>query len=252
MKKRKAVRIVIITAFIIVAGAALFLLYAGNYYHALDDVGNYYTIKGRVTITETECGLLLDGEGDENALIFYPGAKVEYTAYIPLLYEIAEKGVDVFLVKMPFNLAFFGINRADEIISSFNYSHFYICGHSLGGAMAAYYASGKADKLDGIIFLASFTTKDLKDTGLRVLTLYGSEDGVLSFDKVAEGRKMLPSDSEEVVIEGANHAFFGLYGEQKGDGKATISAEKQRSLTAKAISSFILRGSALHQGIRYL
>lgn len=240
MNKRKGIRAAVITVSVLMVIAVLFILYVNNYYHASPDVDKYFSLSGTVTITDTECGLLLDGDGTENALIFYPGAGVEYTAYIPLLYEIAEKGVDVFLVKMPFNLAFFGVSRADEIISSFDYSRWYISGHSLGGAMAAYYAYDNYDKLDGIIFLAAYTTKDLTDKGLRALTVYGSEDGVISFDKLTAGRNLLPEGSEEVVIEGGNHALFGLYGEQKGDGTAAVSAGEQWKMTSDAVTLFIL------------
>lgn len=239
MKKRKGIRAVIITASLLMALAVLFILYVNDYYHASDDVDEYFTLNGTVTISETDTGLLLDGEGTESALIFYPGAKVEYTSYIPLLYRIAEKGVDVFLVKMPFNLAFFGMNRADDIISGYDYSHWFISGHSLGGAMAAYYAASNSDKLDGIIFLASYTTKDLSESGLKVLTLYGSEDGVLNRDKIIAERNLVPLGSEELVIEGGNHSEFGLYGAQKGDGKATISAETQWNITAEDVVAFI-------------
>ena len=239
MKKRKGIRAVIITASLLMILAVLFILYVNDYYHASGDVDEYFSLSGTVTISETGTGLFLDGEGTLNALIFYPGAKVEYTSYIPLLYRIAEKGVDVFLVRMPFNLAFFGINVADDIIREYDYSHWFISGHSLGGAMAAYYAHSNPEKLDGIIFLASYTTKDLKESGLKVLTLYGSEDGVLNRDKVNAQRDLVPQGSEELVIDGGNHSEFGLYGEQKGDGKATISAETQWNITAEDVVEFV-------------
>lgn len=238
--KRKGIRAVIITLSLLVVLAVLFILYTSDYYHASPDVESYCLPGTSVTVSDTPTGLLFDGEGEENALIFYPGGKVEYTAYIPLLYKIAERGVDVFLVKMPFNLAFFGKNRADDIISSYDYSHWYISGHSLGGVVAAYYALGNSDKLDGIIFLASYTATDLKGTDLRVLTLYGSEDGVLSPDDITSGRSLLPEGSKELVIEGGNHAQFGLYGKQKGDGEAAITSEDQWNITAEAVTSFIL------------
>ncbi len=239
MKKRKGIRAVIITASLLMILAVLFILYVNDYYHASGDVDEYFSLSGTVTISETDTGLFLDGEGTLNALIFYPGAKVEYTSYIPLLYRIAEKGVDVFLVRMPFNLAFFGINVADDIIREYDYTHWFISGHSLGGAMAAYYAHSNPEKLDGIIFLASYTTKDLKESGLKVLTLYGSEDGVLNRDKVNAQRDLVPQGSEELVIDGGNHSEFGLYGEQKGDGKATISAETQWNITAEDVVEFV-------------
>lgn len=44
---------------------------------------------------------------------------------------------------------------------------------------------------------------------------------------------------EEVIIEGGCHAYFGMYGEQDGDGKANISDEEQIEITAEAILKFV-------------
>ncbi len=38
-----------------------------------------------------------------------------------------------------------------------------------------------------------------------------------------------------VEIKGGNHAQFGSYGEQYGDGTAAIPAEEQRKITVDAI-----------------
>ena len=79
---------------------------------------------------------------------------------------------------------------------------------------------------------------DLRDSGLRVLSVYGSEDGVLNMEKYREDRAMLPEDTAETVIPGGNHAGFGSYGAQKGDGSAAISQEEQVRRTAAAIAAF--------------
>ena len=241
--------------------------YVGDYYRSTDEAEEYAKETeqaGKLNIKEIEGGLLIDGPGSENALIFYPGAKVEYSAYLPLLCELAEEGMDVFLIRMPANLAILGADKADDILESYSYANWYIGGHSLGGAMAANYAadfvpeekeasaksgqkkdndtaekSKESEKsegsLKGLILLAAYPTKDLSESGLKVLTIYGSEDSVLSREKLEEGRKYLPKDAHELVIEGGNHAQFGCYGEQKGDGKASVSAEKQREQTVEAI-----------------
>ena len=49
----------------------------------------------------------------------------------------------------------------------------------------------------------------------------------------------LPSDTVEAVIEGGSHAYFGMYGEQDGDGTATISEEEQILKTADCFWKFI-------------
>lgn len=224
----------LIPAALIAALAAAFLIYAGQYYRAGAAARSMLESDETVSVTQTDYGWLFDGPSETDALIFYPGAKVEASAYAPLLHGLAENGMDVCLVKMPFHFAFFGMNKADKVMAMHDYEHWYIGGHSLGGAMAAYYAAGHAAQLTGVILLAAYPTKPLADN-LKVITIYGSEDGVLNMDKVAEGEKYMPKDHVEFVIPGGNHAQFGDYGEQKGDGTAAISAQEQQRQTLERI-----------------
>lgn len=127
---------------------------------------------------------------------------------------------------MPLHMAIFGVDRAEEVMEAYHYEIWDLGGHSLGGAMAADFTAEHADQVDGLLLLASYPTKDLSKTEIAVTTIYGSEDGVLNMDKLEEGRKLLPKGSKEKCIEGGNHAQFGSYGKQKGDGEARISAEK--------------------------
>ena len=173
-------------------------------------------------------------------LIFYPGAKVEYTAYEPLMEWLANDGVLCLLVKMPFNLAIFDKNAAFGMNSIYpEVEHWYIGGHSLGGAMAADFAAENSG-IEGVVLLAAFPSKDLSDTDMRVLSVYGSEDGVLNRKSYEKAKSKLPSDFTEQVIEGGNHAGFAFYGEQRGDGTASISAAEQTLQTADIIAGFIL------------
>lgn len=240
MKNKRLRNALIIIGALFLVLVAVFFIYVGSYYSASSEVDDYYYLEGSVRIKKIDDGLFFDGEGKENALIFYPGAKVEYTSYIPLMYEIAEKGVDVFLLKMPFNLAFFAIDKAEEIIEYYDYDSFYISGHSMGGVAASCFAYDEGDRIEGIIFLASFSDKDLTSSGLRALSIYGTEDGILNKESYEKAKSLLPSDSREVIIDGGNHSYYGLYGEQKGDGKATITPLEQREKTVDAIISFIL------------
>ena len=223
----------IIPACVLVTAAA-FLIYTGNYYHADSFAQGALEPDGAVSVTQTRRGWFFDGPSGDDALIFYPGAKVEETAYAPLLHLVAAEGMDVFLVKMPFHLAVFGKNRADDLIPEYDYDHWYIGGHSLGGAMAADYAAGHGSQLSGVILLAAYPTKPL-DEGLTVTTIYGSGDGVLNMTRLEKSGKYLPEGSRTFVIEGGNHAQFGNYGEQDGDGEASISAEEQQRQAAQLI-----------------
>lgn len=231
MKKKKIIIPLMIIVLFLAAGA----WYVGDYYHSSEEAGQFLKKDGVVKAVEIEEGLFLDGPGEEDAVIFYPGAKVEYTAYVPLLYQLAENGVDCFLVKMPFNLAVLGQNKADNLLEQYDYSKWYLSGHSLGGAMAASYAAEHTGELEGLILLAAYPTKNLNVDGFSVLSVYGSEDGVLNMEKYNEGKSLMPETYTELCIKGGNHAYFGNYGAQKGDGKADISREAQQEQTVDAI-----------------
>ena len=222
-----------IIAALVIASVA----YIGTYYHVQNRAAALESTD-QVSVEEVKYGYFFDGPGADTALIFYPGAKVEDLAYAGLLKQLAENGIDCYLVHMPGNLAFFGMNRADQIMETYSYDHWYLAGHSLGGAMAAVYADKNSEKLDGLIFLAAYSTKDLSDTDLKVLSIYGSNDMVVNMDKVIEGQQLMPSAYKEFCVAGGNHAGYGDYGVQKGDGEATISAQEQQQVTAAEIEKF--------------
>ena len=218
---------------ILIVLSAAFFIYFGDYYHA--DAAYLDSLEySDITITDTDFGWFIDGPSTDKALIFYPGAKVEAAAYEPFLSLLSSEGIDVFLIKMPFNFAIFGLNSANRVISEYSYDSWYIGGHSLGGAMAASYASSHPDQLDGVILCAAYPTKQIDDS-MSEIVIYGSEDLVLNMDKVMDGREYAPRDYIEYVINGGNHAQFGNYGIQEGDGTASISSEEQQEIAANVI-----------------
>ena len=168
-------------------------------------------------------------------LIIYPGAKVEPEAYAPLAKQIAEAGYQVIITPMPLNFAIFDSNAADEVISKFpNIKHWAIAGHSLGGVMAAKYAS-ENPIIEGVILYASYPQGDeLKNSNIQVTSIYGSNDGVADLEKISASKDLLPSNTTFIEIDGGNHAQFGSYGEQKGDNTAEISMDQQISETSTA------------------
>ena len=233
MKKKHIIIIVILVVLII--GLIIYL----NTYYKASDVNGYLSDSESIKVLKKEefKGYLFDGPGEEKLLIFYPGAKVEYTAYAPIMNRIAQEGIDTLLIKMPFNTALLDINAANKIIiSNYKYDSYYLGGHSLGGVAAASYVN-KFDPNDvkGLILLASYSTKKID---IPVLSIYGSNDKVLNIKKYKENKKNIPNNNE-VVIDGGNHAYFGNYGEQKGDGKATIEREEQQNKTVLEIVKFI-------------
>lgn len=228
--KKKVLLIPLILAALIAAGCGIYL--GTGQYSASEEAADLLCSTENVQVREVSHGLLLDGPGEDTALIFYPGGKVEYTSYLPLLHRLAGSGTDCFLVHMPANLAVFGAGRAEKIQEEYDYVHWYIGGHSLGGAMAADYAAEHGADLDGLVLLAAYPVSQVS---VPTLVLYGSEDRVLNQEKLRENMQYLPEDTKIRVIEGGNHAQFGDYGVQKGDGKASISREEQIEITAEEI-----------------
>lgn len=226
--KKKLKWLIPLLLLLLLAGG--FLIYTAVYYHADATALEALRSDETVLISRVDTGWFFDGPSEEDALIFYPGGKVEAEAYAPLLRALAAEGTDVFLVEMPFRLAIFGKNKADDVLSRYEYANWYIGGHSLGGAMAASYAAEHPDRLTGVLLLAAYPTKRL-DESLVVVSVYGSEDGVLNRKKLAKGRSYMPTSFYEYVIPGGNHAQFGNYGRQSGDSPARIPAAEQQAET---------------------
>lgn len=104
--------------------------------------------------------------------------------------------------------------------------------------MAANYALKNSEKIEGLILLASYSTDDISSKGIKVMSIYGSKDEVLNKESYEKNKKNLPADFKEIILDGGNHAGFGCYGPQKGDGEAAIASEQQQTDTAKAIAKF--------------
>ena len=211
----------------ILAGA--FFWYVSDYYRAedmaLEVLAQDSTIKVQDNLT-----ILSPSHPTDTAIIFYPGAKVEAEAYLPLLDQIRQTGVTCILVHMPFHMAIFDANAAEEVMEQFpEYRHWYMAGHSMGGAMASQFAASHPDEVDGLILLGAYIYGDYPEED--TLTIYGSlnqsvEDHIDYTENIVE-------------IQGGNHAQFGNYGPQKGDLPATISAEEQQRQTVEAIEAFL-------------
>lgn len=240
-QKRARLQILIAVLAVITIVAAAFFIYTSDYYHADGSAAAALVSDSQGTVEQSDGDLVFIPASEPAAgLIFYPGGKVEYTAYAPLMRSLAEQCVQCVLMKMPFNLAVLDINAADGTAEKFpEIGSWYIGGHSLGGTMAASYALKHSGELDGLILLASYSTADLSESGLKVLSVYGSEDGVLNMNEYANDLANLPADTREIVINGGNHAGFGSYGAQSGDGAASIAPEEQVRQTSEKIISFI-------------
>lgn len=242
-KKSRAIRIIItVILAILVIGIAAFAFYVNNYYHADDRATNALQSTANVKVHTLDNGDITFGPADPQAgIVFYPGGKVQAEAYAPLMQDLAERGFLSVIVPMPFNLAVFNTNGANGIQEQFPTVHKWILmGHSLGGSMAASYVDEHSDSWDGLILLASYSTADLTDNNINVLCIRGSNDNVLNMQAYTDNRLNLTDDTQEFIIPGGNHAQFGDYGNQSGDGEPEISTQEQQALTADVITQAFL------------
>ncbi|MFT3893639.1 MAG: alpha/beta hydrolase [Anaerolineales bacterium] len=168
--------------------------------------------------------------------IFYPGGRVDYRAYAPVLRKIAEQGYFVALPKVKLNLAFFDVNVADKAIAENpQIERWAIGGHSLGGVAAALYTKNHLDVIRAIAFWASYPPDDsLKNSNILITSIYGTNDGLSTGGKIEASKALLPAHTKYVAINGGNHGQFGSYGVQSGDNPASISAEEQWDQIATA------------------
>lgn len=215
--------------------------YASNYYKSkfkIDENNADITIK-KIKGQNGYNSYYFDGPGEDTALIFYPGALVETTSYGELMEKLSASGIDCFLIDAPYYMAILEPKAAKYILEDYKekYTSWYVGGHSMGGVIASKYASYHYEDLDGLILLASYSIDDLSDTGLEVLSIYGSNDKVLDIESYNENKVNLGTDITEYIIEGGNHAGFADYGEQSGDGQLEIN--DQIEITYEQIYSFI-------------
>ena len=240
-KKRTLIVILALLAIVLTAS----LLYLETYYHADEAALSVFASPPEgVSIEHIDgTGYVFAPEHPEAGLVFYPGGKVEAEAYAPLMASCAEEDILCVLLEVPFRLAVFDMNAAEGVRELFpEVSDWYLAGHSLGGVMAASYLAKHEEAFDGIIFLASYSTVDFRDSDLGFLSVVGSEDQVLGWKKYEEAKANLPATATEVTIVGGCHAYFGSYGPQKGDGTPGISPEEQVNQTTDAITNLIKGG----------
>ena len=236
--KRAAIAVLAVVVVLFGAGA----WYVNDYYRA-DDVASAVMADADgdangVVVRELSGGAVAFVPGEPVAgLVFYPGAKVQPEAYAPLMEQCAERGVLCVLVRPLFNLALLDVNAANGVMEQFpDVDTWMVGGHSMGGVAGASFAAQHAGAFDALVFLASYPNDDLSGFDGEVLSLYGSNDEVLNRDKRAAAFSQLPSDARDEEIAGGNHGQFGNYGEQAGDGTATITREEQQAQTADAIA----------------
>ncbi|MEG1331947.1 MAG: alpha/beta fold hydrolase [Eubacterium sp.] len=230
LKSKKRLLVILLVCLAVILTLTIsFFVYVSDYYRA--DAVAQMTLEMDDHIEAIGNDIILSPTTpSDTGLVFYPGAKVEAIAYLPILEKLKQNGVTCVLVKMPFNMAIFDVNAADSIFEQFpEIKKWYIGGHSMGGAMASSYAAKHQDTVDGLILLGAYIYGDYPPE--KALTIYGTFNSDLE--------EKMPYTENRIVIDGGNHAQFGNYGPQKGDPPATITSDEQQNIAVSAILDFI-------------
>ena len=238
--KKKLILVVILGLILIVAVA--FTCYVSDYYHA--DTKALAALKSTDTYTVSDTSDFITFTPTTNksttGIIIYPGAKVQAEAYSVLASKLAQNGYTTIIVKMPFNLAFFGTDKADEVIAQHTeINKWVIGGHSLGGVFASEYAMKNQDKISGVIYLAAYPSTNASNATFKALSIRGSLDGLAKAEDISKNLDKFPANTTFITIHGGNHYNFGDYGVQAGDNNSTITREEQQNLTVDYIVRFI-------------
>ncbi len=238
--KKKIISIILLI--IILIGVGAFTYYVSDYYHAdsramvaLNSTDSYIVQNTVDFITFTPTS-----NQSTTGVIIYPGAKVQAESYTVIASQLANNGYTTIIVKMPFNLAFFGTNKANDVIKNHQeISSWVICGHSLGGVFASDYAVNNQDKINGVIYLAAYPSSNASNATFKALSIRGSLDGFTLSEDISANLGKFPVNTTFITIEGGNHYNYGDYGIQAGDNNSTITREEQQNQTIKAILQFL-------------
>ncbi|WP_354172228.1 alpha/beta hydrolase [Arthrobacter sp. UYEF36] len=192
----------------------------------------------RTTTTEDATTITLAPQGTASAgLVFYPGARVDARAYQDILRPLANAGHLVVILKVPLGTSLLHTDQARGAMDRHpGITTWSVGGHSLGGVSASAFAKSNPD-VSGLLLFASYPADSMAESGdLSVLSIFGSNDGLSTPDKIAASKPLLPPITIHATVVGGVHAFFGDYGEQPGDGVPGISREQaQQQIAAESV-----------------
>ena len=237
MKKSTKKRLIVLPVILIAIITVSLIIWTSSYYKSTDDAVAVFQSDSSIDIESDKYITFTPKDITNTGFIFYPGGKVEEEAYAAFCKNIAREGYKVVIVPMPLKLAILGKNKATDIMKDYpEIKNWAIGGHSLGGVMAASYAYENPLSVKALILYASYpqSSNNMSMQDIKVLSSWGSKDGVADINKIKSAEALLPKDSIFQSIEGGNHSQFGNYGFQKGDNVSGISATKQQEIAVKS------------------
>ena len=245
-KKRRQVRDLIIklTFIVLILVLAMFFFHINKTYEPKAYTQDLIKSDSEINIIyDKDNNLVLSpyNRANKEAIIIYPSSGIEPKGYIGIGRKLASMGYKVVIAKIPMNYPFFSFNKADKIISANPKElSWYLVAHNTSGEVAAKAATGNK-KIRGVVFMGTYPiSEDLRVINEPVLTIWGTNDGVLDFSKFNTYKANLPTGAKYQEIVGGNNTNFADVEIISKDHKARISAASQQDKAVKAIDRFIL------------
>ncbi len=171
-------------------------------------------------------------------LVFVPGARVDPRAYAQLLRPLVDDGFFVAVLKEPFGFSILDPDHPESVLALHpDIGYWALGGHSLGGATAAAAADAN-EKVGGLLLFAAYPAGRLQRTDLKVVSVFGSEDGLVAPAEIEQAKADLPANTAYLEVPGASHSWFGDYGVQPGDNAGSgdrIAAQAVMTEAARAL-----------------
>ena len=198
----------------------------------------------RVTVEARDNRVIMSPTQDTDSvgMLYFPGARVDPYSYLYPLVDIAAEGTTVVIVDPLFNMALIDSRGVGELTRDLpKVSEWVLAGHSLGGVKACLEADHPS--VTHLVLFASYCATDISSLDIGVLQIVGDQDGLLDNDLRVEAFSLLPAGEDAtLVVPGANHADFGTYGPQPGDGPSSYTNEEMRAIITEALTLSVLGG----------
>lgn len=180
-----------------------------------------------VMVTDTDTTVILAPRTGASGvgLVFIPGARVDPYAYLyKLAGTVEETGLTVVITKPVLSLAILDLRPLETFTDTApDVSTWLVGGHSLGGVKACMYAADP--EAAGLVLFASYCAAAIESTDLPALSVSGSTDLLSTPARISATAELLPEGTRFIEIAGVNHAAFGDYGPELGDGDAALSTD---------------------------
>ncbi len=198
-----------------------------------------------------------DSEITQEGILFVPGGLVDPHAYIKTFEPfVEENNMNVVILKVRGNLAIQNIKQVHRVAKEFSDTDWFLAGHSLGGTVGAMSVECNPEDYLGLILMGSYASVDISDWDRFVYVTRGSEDKLATIEDISKNYKNIPpplltASTESAQdfrnigfsyydeIEGGNHAQFGHYGHQKGDGEPVLTSAEQKEQFHRRLISFL-------------